>query len=102
MPNSWEVRTRKRQAAVDYVKSTKEHKAYQASGDVTVEPLDPLDLSIRKRGWEARVMAWRKELKGYAGDDVSDLLNDLLGLWADSTDGSFYWLTANTSNFIDV
>ncbi len=91
---------------MDHVKSTKEYQAYLASGDATIEDPDPVDRSIHKRDWEARVMTWRRNLKSYQsiateGCKLSGLMESLLGIWHDN-DGSFYWLTQNTKKFIDV
>ena len=67
MDKVWVRRFRKRQAAVDFVKSTVEYRAYLAgarglASSPIVEP-DPFDATISKRQWERQVQIWRARLR---------------------------------------
>ena len=63
MENPWSVKQRKRQAAVDHIKSTPEYISYLESKAETIEVPDSSDATISKRKWEASIMVWRRQLR---------------------------------------
>ena len=62
----WLRRLSHRRKAVCSIKSTLEYKASAASTRRPPTP-DPEDRSVSKRGWEACVQKWRRELKKLNG-----------------------------------
>ena len=56
-------RSKKRQAAVEYVKSTAEYHAYLAGVSYRIDEPDPFDATISKRRWERQVQVWRARLR---------------------------------------
>ena len=63
MAKVWVRRFRKRQAAVEYVKSTAEYRAYLAGASYPIDVPDPFDKWISKRQWERQVQIWRARLR---------------------------------------
>ena len=57
----WSRRLRKRRAAVTHIKSQPEYQAQTQSQERAPTP-DPENRMLCKRGWEAKVMEWRKIL----------------------------------------
>ena len=59
MDSVWERRLRKRTAAVEHIRRTKEY-----SSATTRPPTpDPTDMRVSKRAWEKSMQYWRSELR---------------------------------------
>ena len=63
MAKVWARRFRKRQAAIEFVQSTAEYRAYLAGASYPIDVPDPFDKGISKRQWERQVQIWRARLR---------------------------------------
>ena len=63
MAKVWARRFKKRQAAVDFMKSTMEYRAYLVGASYPIDEPDPFDATISKRQWERQVQVWRARLR---------------------------------------
>ncbi len=63
MAKVWARRFRKRQAAVEFVQSTAEYRAYLVGASYPIDEPDPFDATTSKRQWERQVQVWRARLR---------------------------------------
>ena len=63
MAKVWARRFRKRQAAIEFVQSTAEYRAYLFGASYRIDEPDPFDATISKRQWERQVQIWRARLR---------------------------------------
>ena len=63
MAKVWARRFKKRQAAVDFMKSTMEYRAYLVGASYPIDEPDPFDATTSKRQWERQVQVWRARLR---------------------------------------